>query len=98
MSLLILVLSTSECSDTLFFENQIQSKIDVNHEHEEENHDTCPITCICSCCGMTIAFQEVLLLNLNITTEEPSSLVASYLSIYNFDSLFNIWQPPKNIS
>ncbi|WP_408031101.1 DUF6660 family protein [Tenacibaculum xiamenense] len=98
LSLLILVLSTMECSDTAFFENIQQSKMDISHEHEEGNHDTCPVTCLCNCCGMTIAFQEMLVFNLPVTSEELSLLVTSYQSTYRFESLFNIWQPPKFIS
>ena len=59
LSLLILVLSIKPCSDGNNAEDQHQDEITAEHNHQNDSDDTCPITCICNCCGIAITYQPI---------------------------------------
>ena len=73
LSLLILALSIKPCSDGNNAEDQHQDEISANHNHQNDSDDSCPLTCICNCCGMAITYQPIqtfdLVINNQISTE-----------------------------
>lgn len=95
ISLLILVLSIKPCSYGNNTEDQHNDEISANHNHQEDSDDSCPITCICNCCGMTITYEPIQKFELNINIKIPTTVFTTYQSNYRFDFLSNIWQPPQ---
>jgi hypothetical protein len=98
LSLLILVLSIKPCSDGNNTEDQQQDEISDNHNHQNDSDDTCPITCICNCCGITITYQPILKFDLDLNNQISTEILSVYQSIYRFNFHSNIWQPPQFIS
>ncbi|ULC57996.1 hypothetical protein MBM09_08690 [Flaviramulus sp. BrNp1-15] len=98
LSLIILLLSAKPCSDGQNIEDQHQDEISVNHNHQEDSDDSCPVTCICNCCGMSITYEPIKTFNLKLNIEISSELISTYQPIYRFNFLSNIWQPPQVIS
>ena len=98
LSLIILLLSTKPCSDGQNIEDQHQDDISVNHNHQEDSDDSCPVTCICNCCGMSITYEPIKTFNLKLNIEISTELISTYQPIYRFNFLSNIWQPPQVIS
>ncbi|MFA5833942.1 MAG: DUF6660 family protein [Bacteroidota bacterium] len=70
--------------------------IAVSHNDNAGNtsQDTCPVFCICNCCGVVIG-ADVSAINIsspdNVSTSFGSFLVNGHPSGYNT----SIWQPPK---
>lgn len=98
LSLLILVLTIKPCSDGNNTEDQHEEKISVNHYHQQDSDDSCPLTCICNCCGMSITYEPLATFNLVNFSKISTEIFSSYQSIYRFDFHSNIWQPPQVIS
>ena len=98
LSLLILVLSIKPCSDGNNAEDLHQDEITAEHNHQNDSDDTCPITCICNCCGMSITYEPIKTFNLKLNIEISTELISTYQPIYRFNFLSNIWQPPQVIS
>ena len=98
LSLIILLLSTKPCSDGQNIEDQHQDDISVNHNHQEDSDDSCPVTCICNCCGMTITYEPIKTFDLKLNIEISTELISTYQPIYRFNFLSNIWHPPQVIS
>ena len=98
LSLIILLLSAKPCSDGQNIEDQQEYNTGVEHNHQQDTDDSCPVTCICQCCGISITYEPLATFILidynNISTE----LASTYMAIYRFDFLSNIWQPPQVIS
>ncbi len=86
------------CSDGQNSEDLQKEELSVAHNHQEDNDDSCPITCICNCCGMTIAYEPLVTFKLNFYHNISAQLIATYQSIYRFNFHSNIWQPPQIIS
>ena len=98
LSLIILLLSAKPCSDGQNIEDQHQDDISVNHNHQEDSDDSCPVTCICNCCGMTITYEPIKTFDLKLNIEISTDLISTYQPIYGFNFLSNIWHPPQVIS
>ena len=98
LSLIILVLSITPCSDGNNAEDQHQDKISVNHNHQNDSDDSCPITCICNCCGIAITYQPIQTFNLGLNSQISTEIISVYQSIYRYSFHSNIWQPPQLIS
>jgi hypothetical protein len=98
LSLIILLLSAKPCSDGQNIEDQHQDEISVNHNHQEDSDDSCPVTCICNCCGMTITYEPIKTFDLKLNIEISTELISTYQPIYGFNFLSNIWHPPQVIS
>lgn len=98
LSLLMLLLSIKPCSDGLNAEQQEDISIELDHSHSNDTEDSCPTTCMCSCCGTSITFEVIQTRDI-FSKEIISTLVFSeYNSDYRFDFHSNIWQPPRFIS
>ena len=97
LAVIIFTLSAIPCSDGHNFEDQHQEEISTNHNHQEDRDDSCPITCICNCCGMSIAFETLRLFDLIFYSRISTQLIATYQPIYRFDFHSKIWQPPQVI-
>ncbi|WP_149276652.1 MULTISPECIES: DUF6660 family protein [Flavobacteriaceae] len=98
LSILFLVLSIKPCTDGNNVEDLHKDEISVNHNHQEDSDDSCPITCICNCCGMAITYVPIKTFNLNRSEEISTEVFSSYQSNYRFDFLSTIWQPPQLMS
>ncbi|WP_092852086.1 DUF6660 family protein [Algibacter pectinivorans] len=98
LSLLILVLSITPCSDGNNSEDHHKDEISANHNHQEDSDDSCPITCICNCCGMTITYEPFQTIDLKLNIKISTIDFSTYQSNYRFDFNSNIWQPPQLIS
>lgn len=98
LSFTILFLSLEPCSDGQNIEDQHQDEISVNHNHQDDSGDSCPATCICSCCGMSITYLSIELYDLNYSEKISTEIASLYQSNYRFDFHSSIWQPPKMIS
>jgi hypothetical protein len=89
------MLSAKPCSDGQNREDQYKDDISVNHNHQEDSDDSCPVTCICNCCGMSITYEPLATFNLVDFYKISTEVFSSYQSIYRFDFHSNIWQPPQ---
>ena len=98
LSLILLFLSIKPCSDRNNTEDKHQDKISINHNHQNDSDDSCPFTCICSCCGMSITSAPIISFNFGVMPEISTAVFSSYQSIYRFDLDSKIWQPPQLIS
>jgi|TARA_B110000093_G_scaffold169938_1_gene198383 hypothetical protein len=98
LSLIILVLSIKPCSDGNNAEDLHKDEISAEHNHQNDSDDTCPITCICNCCGIAITYQPIQTFELGINNPISTEIISVYQSIYRFDYHSNIWQPPQLIS
>ena len=99
LSLIILLLSAKPCSDGQNIEDQQhQDEISTNHNHQEDSDDSCPVTCICNCCGTSITYQVIKTLDLGLKNRISTEILFVYQSTYRFDFHSNIWQPPQLIS
>ncbi|WP_411767820.1 DUF6660 family protein [Winogradskyella sp. A3E31] len=98
LSLIILILSAKPCSDGQNLEDEHEDKVSINHNHQEDSDDSCPVTCICNCCGMSITYEPLATFNLIDFCKISTAVISSYQSTYRFDFHSNIWQPPQVIS
>ena len=98
LAMSILALSTMPCSDGQNFEDQQHEDISVDHSHQEDSDDSCPITCICNCCGISIAYEPLTAYEIVTFNKISTQLIPTYQSNYRFDFLSNIWQPPQVIN
>lgn len=98
LSLLILFLSLNLCSDGNIIEDQHSDQISINHNHQQDSDDSCPITCICNCCGISITDQPLATFDINLHSRIPTLLFSIYQSNYRFNFYSCIWQPPQLIS
>ena len=48
LGLTIFALSAMPCSDGQNLEDQQHEEISVEHNHQEDSDDSCPVTCICN--------------------------------------------------
>lgn len=94
----MLTLTSVPCSDGQNAEDLQQEELTVDHNHQEDDNDSCPITCICNCCGMTIAYESLATFEFNFYYNISTQLIVTYQAIYRFDFHSNIWQPPQIIS
>ncbi len=92
---MMLFLSVQPCSDGQNYEDQNPEEISVNHNHREDRDDTCPVTCVCNCCGISITYMPLAVFNLTVDSKISTEITASYQYSYRFDFHFNIWQPPQ---
>ncbi|NNL15901.1 MAG: hypothetical protein HKO81_04585 [Flavobacteriaceae bacterium] len=95
LALTILALTTMSCSDGRNFEDQQHEEISAQHNHQDDSDDSCPMTCICNCCGISITYEPLETFELLKFNEIPSQLISTYQSNYRFDFHSNIWQPPQ---
>ena len=95
LSLILLFLSIKPCSDRNNTGDQNQDELSVNHNHQNDSDDSCPVTCICDCCGMSITSEPLMSFKFEVITEIPTAVFSSYQSTYRFDFNSNIWQPPQ---
>ncbi|VXB83261.1 conserved hypothetical protein [Maribacter litoralis] len=95
LAVLMLTLTAKPCSDGQNFEDQQQEELSLDHNHQDDNDDSCPITCICSCCGMSIAYEPLTPFEFTFHSSISTLLTTNYQSIYRFDFHSNIWQPPQ---
>ncbi len=98
LSLIILLLSAKPCSDGQNIEDQHQDEISLNHNHQEDSDDSCPVTCICNCCGMSITYEPIKTFDLKFNIKISTELISTYQPVYRFNFISNIWQPPQVIS
>jgi len=98
LAFIIFALSAKPCSDGRNLEDQQNEVLSVEHNHQEDSNDSCPITCICNCCGMSITYVPLVTFELIVYTKISTNLITTYQPIYRFDFQSNIWQPPKLIS
>ena len=98
LSFLMLFLSLKPCSDRVSPEGKYIDEINVNHNHQKDNDDSCPVTCICNCCEISITYELINPPNLKMNLDISALVLSEYQSNYKFDSLTNIWQPPQLIS
>ena len=98
LSLIMFVLSITPCSDGNNSEDQQNDEISTNHNHQEDSDDSCPTTCICNCCGMTITYEPIQTIDLKFNIKISTVDISSYQSNYRLDFHSNIWQPPQLIS
>ncbi|MDB4715394.1 hypothetical protein OAF23_04695, partial [Flavobacteriaceae bacterium] len=59
LAITIFSLSVQPCSDGQNFEGQHQEELIVDHNHQDDSDDSCPVTCICNCCGMSITYEPL---------------------------------------
>lgn len=83
------------CSDGQNLEDQYSEEISTNHDHQEDSDDSCSITCICNCCGISITYEPFDVFDLTINSKISTEVFTSYKSIYRFDFHSNIWHPPQ---
>jgi hypothetical protein len=98
LAVLFLILAVTPCSDGTNKEDLHLDELSSNHDHGPDNDDSCPSTCICNCCGMSITYQAIETYELKIYPKISTQVIATYQPIYRFDFLYNIWQPPQLIS
>ena len=95
LAITLLALTAMPCSDGQNFEDQQHEEIGAEHNHQEDSDDSCPITCICNCCGMSITYEPLGSFNLTINSKISTEIMSSYQSLYRFDFHSSIWQPPQ---
>ena len=98
LSLTILFLSTRPCSDGQNTKDQHQEEWSTYHNHQQDSDDSCPVTCICDCCGTSITYEPLVKFSLIEYYKISTELISAYQPIYRFDFHSNIWQPPQLIS
>ncbi|WP_415376382.1 DUF6660 family protein [Patiriisocius sp. Uisw_017] len=98
LSLIILLLSLTPCSDGFNEADEHKDALSANHDHQQDADDSCPITCVCNCCGVSIIYQPIVQYSLNTRHEIPTLASSRYQSNYRFDFNNSIWQPPQIIS
>lgn len=94
----MLSLSAKPCSDGQNIEDQHQDEVSISHNHQDDVDDSCPITCFCNCCGMSITYEPLATFNLIEYHKISTELISTYQPRYRFNVLSNIWQPPQVIS
>ena len=98
LAFFMLLLSLKPCSDGFNEEHQEDNEISANHNHQEDTDDSCPMTCVCSCCGTTITFELLEPFILRGYSKISTVVFSEYHSNYRYNLLNKIWQPPQNIS
>jgi len=87
------------CANEIYYNHIIANNACfAEHNHQNDSDDSCPITCACNCCGMTITYQPLQTFNLDLNNQISTEIISVYQSIYRFDYHSNIWQPPQLIS
>lgn len=87
-----MLLTVMPCTDTVVSHHDHSSEI-ASHEQDENEPETCPPFCVCSCCGTitlsTFSIQQVLIQEQMVyhhfrhRTPEPRNIALP------------VWQPPK---
>ncbi|MUU77501.1 hypothetical protein GN138_03515 [Winogradskyella sp. HL2-2] len=98
LAITMLALSAMPCSDGQNLEDQQHEEISAEHNHQKDSDDSCPITCICNCCGISITYEPLATFELLNFHKISTQLISTYQSNYRFDFHSNIWQPPQVIS
>ena len=84
------------CSDGNNAEDKHQDEISANHNHQNDSDDTCPVTCICNCCGCQVfAFNAVYTYSLFPHNLVIDKKIPEYKSVLTSNFFGSIWQPPQ---
>ena len=94
----MLSLSLKPCSDGNNVEDMLSDDLSINHNHQEDSDDSCPVTCFCNCCGMSLTYESIKTFSVNVQIEISTTTCTRYQANYRFNFLSNIWQPPQLIS
>lgn len=97
VAVLLLLQSLKPCSDAFNEDHKDDVAIENNHNHSDDFDDSCSSLCICTCCGIAITFIPLERFKMNEIIVNSSEERTSYYSKYTFNTLSNIWQPPKLI-
>jgi len=98
LSFLMLSLSLKPCSDGVNEDHDSDYAIETNHDHSDDTDDSCPAICVCNCCGIAITYQAIQYFEILPFTKISTETKDDYTSLYAFDYLSSIWQPPRLIS
>ncbi|MCH2196476.1 DUF6660 family protein [Kordia sp.] len=104
LGFLILALALKPCADGFCSEEENSTEICTDHHgeheknHKDDHEDSCPMLCVCNCCGMLIVHQTPETFTLASKIEISTQVHTHFESHYRFDILFAIWQPPQVIS
>jgi len=95
--LLILVSSLEPRFDRNNVVGMHQDGITAENQHQNDNDDSCSITCVSDCCGIAMVYQPLRAFELDIKPPTLVEIASIYQLVYRFDHHSNIWQPPKLI-
>lgn len=95
LACLILALTLKPCSDGYNAEHQNDTEISMDHNHQDDHDDSCPMLCVCNCCGISVTFQAPPMFVLHSKIDISTEINSEYQSNYRFNFLSNIWQPPR---
>ncbi len=94
LSLIILFISVSPCSDEKPHEENAHQEVSSSHNHE----DHCLSICVCTCCGKNITLENNASYELTAHEKISTHLILTYQSNYRFDFGAKLWHPPRIIS
>lgn len=97
-SIYITVLAIMPCTDAATCEKEVHTENATAHQHNhrEDDTDSCSPFCVCSCCGVVgIYFSSPQLFFTKTKTIHSSVLVATYNSEFISSYYYTFWQPPK---
>lgn len=97
VSVVFLLMSFMPCSDGMNKEDSHEESKSAQHNHQEDEDDACPITCFCSCCGMSVTYQIVKEVQFKQHPKISTLVFFHYQSNYVLDFRASIWQPPQLI-
>ncbi len=98
LSVFILGLAFTPCSDAYNSDHQEEITETDKHDHSENKDDSCHSICVCACCGVSFTYESVRQFETDITNVIISKDDFTYQVAYTFYLLSGIWQPPKYIS
>lgn len=86
------------CTDAVTCEKDTHSEQASSHQHDhrEDETDSCSPFCVCSCCGVSgVIFSSPKLFFEKIKKVNTPVLVSTYNSEFSSSYFYSFWQPPK---
>lgn len=93
LSFLVLILSVLTCSDKDACDESVTVHISQNHQHAQDQEDTCSPFCTCQCCGVSYSVA------LDSPVLPKHTFLGSFYWLFELpdnpqEYLHNIWHPP----
>jgi hypothetical protein len=92
----IMALTIMPCTDSITCENKTSTASTQQHDHREDDTDSCSPFCVCSCCGVAgVLFSSPTLFFERIKKADTPILASTYNSAFISTYFYTFWQPPK---
>ena len=96
-SMYIMALTIMPCTDSVTCKNDSPASTSSNqHDHREDEADSCSPFCVCACCGVAgLLFPSPKLFFIKSKKANTPTQASTYNSEFISTYYYTFWQPPK---